>query len=186
MIRLTGILAGSALAISAIILLFGVPELVRSVDVSAVVPVAPPATEAPMPGVVSDMIEEEPPGLVAVTDSPSPDNDVEVVDRAFNDATNNEPDILVETVDEPEDEPMSAPVSAAESQYWYAFWSPFRSELAADGFIAELQRTTGLDYRVVKLKPGVYEVAFAYSDDTDRQDKIERISAATGLDMSGG
>lgn len=69
---------------------------------------------------------------------------------------------------------------------WYAFWSPFRSEIAADGFVAQLQRTTGLDYRVVKLKPGVYEVAFAYLDEGDIQDKLARISTATGLDLSGG
>ncbi len=69
---------------------------------------------------------------------------------------------------------------------WYAFWSPFRSELAADGFVTELQRTTGLDYRVVRLKPGVYEVAFAYSDEDDIEEKLARISTATGLDMSGG
>ena len=69
---------------------------------------------------------------------------------------------------------------------WYAFWSPFRSEIAADGFVAELQRTTGLDYRVVRLKPGVYEVAFAYLDESDIQEKLTRISTATGLDMSGG
>ena len=69
---------------------------------------------------------------------------------------------------------------------WYAFWSPFRSEIAADGFVSELQRTTGLDYRVVKLKPGIYEVAFAYTDDADIREKLTRISAATGLDMSGG
>ena len=46
--------------------------------------------------------------------------------------------------------------------------------------------TTGLDYRVVKLKPGVYEVAFAYSDDADVETKLAQISTATGLDLSGG
>lgn len=189
MIRLTGTLAGSALAVTAIIVVFGVPELARPVDVSASVPVAKPATEAPLPGVVPEMIGEERPRLVIAADTV---NAVDVSDTvglpnpAFNNDTNNEPDIPVDTVDEPAVVPMSAHVPAAQSQYWHAFWSPFRSELAADGFISELQRTTGLDYRVVKLKPGVYEVAFAYRDDTDRQDKLERISAATGLDMSGG
>ncbi len=41
-------------------------------------------------------------------------------------------------------------------------------------------------YRVVKLRPGVYEVAFAYSNPLDRDTKLDRIAAATGLDMSGG
>ncbi|MBT8102085.1 MAG: transglycosylase, partial [Gammaproteobacteria bacterium] len=77
---------------------------------------------------------------------------------------------------------MSEPLE----QQWYAFWSPFRSEIAADGFVSQLQRSTGLDYRVVKLKPGVYEVAFAYLDDSDIQTKLAQISSATGLDLSGG
>jgi len=52
--------------------------------------------------------------------------------------------------------------------------------------VSQLQRTTGLDYRVVKLKPGVFEVAFAYSDDNDIQDKLTQISTATGLELTGG
>ena len=67
---------------------------------------------------------------------------------------------------------------------WYAFWSPFRSEIAANGFISKLQETTGIDYRVVKVKIGVYEVAFAYVDDADIQDKLVRISNATGMNMT--
>jgi hypothetical protein len=78
------------------------------------------------------------------------------------------------------------PEAIALESKWFAFWSPFRSQVAADGFVSELQRTTGLDYRVVKLKPGVYEVAFEYSDDLDREDKLSRIAAATGLDLSDG
>ena len=81
---------------------------------------------------------------------------------------------------------LEVPEAAALESKWFAFWSPFRSQIAADGFVSELQRSTGLDYRVVKLKPGVYEVAFEYSDDLDREDKLSRIAAATGLDMSDG
>jgi hypothetical protein len=50
--------------------------------------------------------------------------------------------------------------------------------------VSKLQEATGIDYRVVKIKTGLYEVAFAYSDDDDIEDKLARISAATGLDMS--
>ncbi len=71
-------------------------------------------------------------------------------------------------------------------EHWYAFWSPFRSEIAANGFVAKLQEKTGIDYRVVKVKTGVYEVAFAYIDEADIQSKLELITTATGLDMSGG
>lgn len=70
-------------------------------------------------------------------------------------------------------------------EHWYAFWSPFRSEIAAAGFVAKLQETTGIDYRVVKVRTGVYEVAFAYSDDADIEAKLQRISVATGLELSG-
>ncbi len=66
---------------------------------------------------------------------------------------------------------------------WYSFWNPFRSEIAANGFVSQLERVTGIDYRVVKIKPGVYEVAFAYDDDAERHAKLAQISAATGLDL---
>ena len=66
---------------------------------------------------------------------------------------------------------------------WYSFWNPFRSEIAARGFVTQLEKVTGLDYRVVKVKTGVYEVAFAYNDDTERRTKLSQISAATGLDL---
>jgi hypothetical protein len=86
----------------------------------------------------------------------------------------------------PEPEAAIDEIAEPLEQHWYAFWSPFRSKIAADGFVSQLQRTTGLDYRVVKLKPGVYEVAFAYSDDSDIEHKLTQISSATGLDLSGG
>ena len=67
---------------------------------------------------------------------------------------------------------------------WYSFWNPFRSEIAAQGFVSQLEEVTGLDYRIVKVKAGVYEVAFTYIDDTERTNKLEQISAATGLDLT--
>jgi hypothetical protein len=66
---------------------------------------------------------------------------------------------------------------------WYSFWNPFRSEIAARGFVTQLEKVTGLDYRVVKVKTGVYEVAFAYDNDVERRTKLSQISAATGLDL---
>ncbi len=68
---------------------------------------------------------------------------------------------------------------------WYSFWNPFRSEIAANGFVSQLERVTGIDYRVVKIKPGAYEVAFAYDDDAERHTKLAQISAATGLELPG-
>ncbi len=66
---------------------------------------------------------------------------------------------------------------------WYSFWNPFRSDIAASGFVTQLEKVTGLDYRVVKVKTGVYEVAFAYNNDTEKRTKLSQISAATGLDL---
>ena len=68
----------------------------------------------------------------------------------------------------------------------FRFWSPFRSEIAASGFVDQLQRVTGLDYRVVKVKPGVYEVAFAYADDDEITINLSQITAATGLQLPEG
>ena len=82
--------------------------------------------------------------------------------------------------------PADVPPLEPDTLNWYAFWSPFRSEIAATGFVDQLERVTGLDYRVVKVKPGVYEVAFAYSDDAEIAGNLSRITAATGLDMPEG
>ncbi len=78
-----------------------------------------------------------------------------------------------------------ADINASQEALWYSFWNPFRSEIAANGFVTQLERVTGLDYRVVKVKSGVYEVAFAYDDDAERNNKLAQISAATGLDLTG-
>ena len=173
MIRLIGILLGAALAVAAIVITLGLPEFSATNDV----PVQAP------PVVVSDT----PPAVVAVPEfvpqpEAVPNTDVNIAapsDAALAAAT------VTEAVAEMAADPVVMTPMVSPSQNWFAFWSPFRSEIAADGFIAELQRTTGLDYRVVKLKPGVYEVAFAYSDPLDRDTKLDRIAAATGLDMSG-
>ena len=79
--------------------------------------------------------------------------------------------------------PAVAVVEPSIDLQWYSFWNPFRSKLAAGGFVEQLERVTGLDYRVVKTKTGVYEVAFAYDSDAERRNKLSRISAATGLDL---
>jgi hypothetical protein len=77
--------------------------------------------------------------------------------------------------------PPESPVVAEPS--WYSFWNPFRSEIAAKGFVSQLERVTGIDYRIVKVKSGVYEVAFAYHDDSERSTKLSQIVAATGLEL---
>lgn len=186
MIRLIGILTGSALGIAVLILAFGLPELPSDPDESAIEYVVQPieirqAETQPVVSAQTMPVETSPP---ATPDTPPQ----EVLAETQLTAEEPPPDVPV-TV--PPDVPVAPPLeepppAERPAQNWYAFWSPFRSRIAADGFVAELQRTTGLDYRVVKLKPGIYEVAFAYTDDADIQDKLDRISAATGMDMSGG
>ena len=177
MIRLLGILAGSAIAVGLLIVTLGIPELSRR-SPEPVEDEPPAAAPSPAPAAASVTVPEsapaplddalvtaEPVAQPAEGDTPAPLTDEELVERIF--------------MPEPEPEPLP-------EEHWYAFWSPFRSEIAANGFVSRLQQTTGMDYRVVKLKPGVYEVAFAYTNQDDIEQKLARISAATGLDMSGG
>lgn len=175
MIRLMGILTGSAIAVGCLILAVGVPgfEATRGETAQPADPVL--RSEPSLQVEVAANPETEPDShanVVALPDEPPP-------------AT---PEIASASAPDVAPEPMPAVEETPEpkEQQWYAFWSPFRSEIAADGFVSQLQRTTGLDYRVVKLKPGVFEVAFAYSDDHDIQDKLTQISTATGLDLTGG
>ena len=157
MVRIVGILCGSAVAISFLIIVLGVPEF----------------SPEPAPDIADVVDEIAPPPMP----TPPPEPAVDPVNEAQVEA-------IIETIVAPPVEPQAVPQTATES--WYAFWSPFRSELAANGFVSQLQRTTGMDYRVVKLKPGVYEVAFLYSSDGDIETKLAQISAATGLEMPGG
>ena len=185
MLRLAGILIGSAMAIGFLIIMLGKPQL--STSDPSLGSVSYPDNS----GSVSEDSDDP-----QVTDSQSLDGakipDMELVTDPEPSGLETDPEleeVLVEQVFAPEAEretilPM-VPEPVVE-EHWYAFWSPFRSEIAAQGFVARLQETTGIDYRVVKVKTGVYEVAFAYTDDTDIQAKLERIASATGLDMSGG
>ncbi len=184
MIRLMGILTGSAIAVAILIIALGVPRFSNTPE-----PVQPnpervvehEAAATPEP------LDDQEPQVMGPEPQPAVETPVAETQTAETP--------LFQPREEPDDTPPSvpdvppSPVEEAPAEIpenWYAFWSPFRSEIAADGFVTELQRTTGLDYRVVKLKPGVYEVAFAYSDEHDIQDKLTRISTATGLDLSGG
>lgn len=187
MLRLIGILTGSAIAIGTLIIALGLPELSSSGTVTSsqkstnsgtvtVTPGEPDFAEPP------DFIEPEPAAVPAqvLEDKvtvPEPTDETDKVTVPYLAGPSAEE--LIEQIFSPAPEPVV-------EENWYAFWSPFRSELAAKGFVAKLQETTGIDYRVVKVETGVYEVAFAYADDADIQDKLARISSATGLDMSGG
>ncbi len=175
MIRLIGILVGSAIAVGLLIVTLGVPELAEP-EPDTWAPVLP-ATEQGSETVEGSLPATEPEIIPAPVQEPAVSNPPVAEPPAIEPELTDEQ--LVEQIFAPQPEPLL-------EEHWYAFWSPFRSEIAANGFVSRLQQTTGMDYRVVKLKPGVYEVAFAYTDQDDIEQKLARISAATGLDMSGG
>lgn len=164
--RLLGILLGAALAVAILILVAGIPQISHG-PVSEPVEVQLPLLPEPVA-----MVEVPPdPGIVALP-SPETASPPEV------------PSALAPEQDTALEPQRPAPDTAAiEELRWYAFWSPFRSQIAANGFVAQLQRVTALDYRVVSIKPGVYEVAFAYTDDAEIQANLSQITAATGLQV---
>ena len=148
MVRIVGILCGSAIAVSVLIIALGLPEFTSQ---------SPTTVEAAVKPILEPILEPVAEPAVEAYKEP-------VIEPAI--------EMAVE----------SAP-QQPQTEHWYAFWSPFRSELAANGFVSQLQRTTGMDYRVVRLKPGVYEVAFLYDGEHDIETKLVAISAATGLEM---
>jgi hypothetical protein len=170
MIRFIGVLVGSALAVAALVVFVGIPEFTTESSVAGPTVITLPmrsgeavaqtdaAGEATSAAATADTAAKPPPGPAA-EQVPEPAAD-----------------------EEPQQAPAAEPVAPPQ---WYAFWSPFRSEVAANGFVEQLQRVTGLDYRIVKVKPGVYEVAFAYGDDREITANLSQISAATGLELPG-
>lgn len=162
--RFLGVLVGSALAVAALVVFVGIPEFTTESSVAE-------------PTVITLPMRAEVPASAPPTIEPQEEPQQEVHAAA---------DVIVETVAEEAPAEVVAealPATPEESLHWYAFWSPFRSEVAANGFVDQLQRVTGLDYRVVKVKPGVYEVAFAYEDDQEITARLSQISAATGLQL---
>jgi len=190
MFRLLGFIIGSATSIAIILLITGLPEfhlknpqidqqrfdaaveklMARKQDAEQV---AEKVTENVVQ--VAESIQE---------DLASPDNEVvsSPIEAAKAPAQTEIIDEIAPLQSELSFVPSDEPPALSESQ-WYSFWNPFRSEIAANGFVSQLEKVTGLDYRVVRIKTGVYEVAFAYDDDDERRNKILQISAATGLDL---
>lgn len=160
MIRLLGAITGSALALAALLVFVGVPQFKAAPGHTVPAVVRLPQRVAPVEELPEEPVQK-PVDQTVAQDEAEPAAEPEEV-----------------LVGEP-------PLLQPDTQQWYAFWSPFRSEIAASGFVTQLQRVTGLDYRVVKLEPGVYEVAFAYAANEDIPVNLSQISAATGLDMPG-
>lgn len=140
MIRIAGFLVGSAIAITAILVVFGVPQFQSS-------------EPEPTP---------EPIALQSL-----PETDVLQIKTP--------PEVV---------QPIVAPaIPVTTESQWHSFWSPFGSQIAANGFVSRLEAVTGYDYRVVKIRAGVYEVTFAYVDEEERLSKLSVIASATGLEL---
>ncbi len=169
MIRMLGVLCGAAIAIGLLTWLVGVPQFTSK---------RPPANE-PLAVVTRPAAVEQPLAEAATRDpgeSIPPDSaELEQVPLPQ--------DMAATGVAEPDAEPIAE--QAQPDPQWFAFWTPFRSEIAANGFVSRLQSVTGLDYRVVRIEAGVYEVAFAYASETEIESKLATITAATGLELAG-
>jgi len=193
MFRLLGFIIGSAASIVGIVFLLGVPEVHLSSFES---------DQARFDAAIEKIREKQPEALASSEAAEPPE-------PAFADQTPNTPiqqgaqstpepndPIMASTSDEPMEGIDADSLNDAEptkweevndaiglERQWYPFWNPFHSELAARGFVNQLEKVTGLDYRVVKVKTGVYQVGFSYQDDADRQERLSQITAATGLEL---
>lgn len=155
MIKFLGFLTGSAVSIGVILLLLGVPEIHDSPDGPDMAQLPEP-TPVPIPEPIPEPIQSiVPEQAAAATSSPTP------------------PAALVEA------EQAAVPVALQ----WHSFWSPFGSQIAANGFVSRLESLTGFDYRVVKVRTGIYDVSFAYTDESERLDKLSIIASVAGLDL---
>lgn len=190
MFRLLGFLIGSATSIAIILLVTGIPEFhMEDPEIDqkrfdeAVEKLLARKTETDHTPTVRNQGDLD--GDIGATNNPatmsSNASNLESI------SANAQP--LPETNDIVADAPMIADShsppgpEARDELQWYSFWNPFRSEIAAHGFVSQLENVTGLDYRVVKVKAGVYEVAFGYVNDDERRDKLSQITMATGLDL---
>lgn len=198
MIRLLGAITGSALALATLLVVIGIPQFKSAAnDVERAIVTLPLPTSPVDPPQMDDRVaaaeningnavpDHARDPILAELEAPSelPPPGTQLAESASAEAQR--PAMLpAETpLADPLIDATEQPVLIDDAQSWYAFWSPFRSELAANGFIEQLQSVTGLDYRVVRVKPGVYEVAFAYQDDKDISVNLTQITAATGLEL---
>lgn len=184
MMRLLGVLVGSALAIAALVVFIGVPEFTTDNSVAGNSVITLPMRGELAAAVASE--DAQPDADATIPAEPEPVVATDIAPAMSE--PEHESELEPELEPEPEPEIMAAATVDAidDLQQWYAFWSPFRSEIAASGFVDQLQKVTGLDYRVVKIKPGVYEVAFAYIDDNEITGNLSQITAATGLQLPEG
>lgn len=189
MSRLLGFLIGIFLVIALVIALARCAVTEFTGDDRAQADAAAAPAESPQLRLLP-RADEPPPASVTVDESgeavaPRPRRSTPDAEREESDDAEN-PAGPAETKAEPAGDSAAAPPgtggeAASDTRQWYAFWQPFHSEVSAAGFLARLQRVTGLDYRIVSPRPGEYQVAFAYRDEAERQAHLAAIEQATGL-----
>ncbi len=196
MIRLLGFFVGSAASIGIFLLILGMPDInlskqfvedENSEAVSRIVEGIATDLEAIASHVMDEITDEprgEETGEVLEFVNGHPPAETDIVELPANDAEPAGDPVTLEESPLVETPPMQPDGTAiANDLRWHAFWNPFRSRIAAEGFVGQLEKVTGLDYRVVKIKTGVYEVTFAYESDAERRNKMSLIASATGLDL---
>lgn len=193
MFRLLGILIGSIISVVAILMVTGIPDFhledpaidqKRFDDAVEKLMVRKRDAEQAAEQMVNDVVEV----AESVQEDFAPPENESIAQTEMPEAISEQTPVdTIEDASEAELEysPPDGESSSFDDMQWYSFWTPFRSQIAAGGFVARLEEVTGLDYRVVKIKTGIYEVAFAYDSDDERRNKLSQISAATGLDLPG-
>ena len=196
MFRILGFLIGSALSIGALFLFLGLPKLTALSQpevLEQLEPISQHATEVKEE--VVELAEEVANEIRAAIEKLPPVMNEFAREDALDVQETEEPTKVPGTAlmaNESEEAEITSKLASTVTleeavpgtMQWQSFWNPFRSEIAANGFVAQLERVTGLDYRVVRVKPGHYEVAFAYLNDAERRPKLSQIEAATGLELS--
>jgi hypothetical protein len=169
MFRILGFISGSAISIVGILLVLGVPKF----NLSSF------ETDQARFDAALDKIREKRPAVEELVEVPVEEEPAIVAEPIAESVVKNVAENTLESVEVPAD-PQD--IFNAE-QHWHEFWNPFRSEIAARGFVSQLEKVTGLDYRINKVEAGIYQVGFAYTSEDERRSKISLISAATGLDL---
>ena len=182
--RLLGFVTGAAGMIGAMVMLLGAPAVQEAAEVEAQqtvaatpAPIRKPAGDYDVPMPAAEPIVESQPES-PVEPAPKPIT-AAAAEMETPDGVEPAGDATIETpADTPTETLAAKPASDA---LWHPFWQPFRSQIAANGFAARLTAITDIDYRVLRLKPGAYQVAFAYADEVERNAKLTQIESATGL-----
>ena len=185
MIRIIGFCVGSLLVAGMLLLLLGTPDFHRGAE---------EADEARMDAAIENL------GASGRSRAPAPADGRSRGDRrARRYSGPRPPGVAVPEAGSPDDPPPGAMPAIADGNAaqelsaagetqngpeWHAIWTPFRTEIAARGFVSRLENVTSLDFRVAKLGSGAYQAAFAYRDPTERDARLAQIAAATGLDLS--